>query len=99
LEDALERSGGSLAAAAARLHLSPDVLARKLRAYGLLAPDRSAAPRQRTLARSVVLCGQGLHSGLKTGLILNPLPPDSGIVFGSIGHGDTVPAHVDCVDR
>src|SRR5215510_13889677 len=35
--------------------------------------------RQRTLCRSVVLYGQGLQSGLKTGLILSPMPPHSGI--------------------
>src|SRR5262249_53309578 len=38
------------------------------------------------------------HSGARTGLILQPLPPGSGIVFGSILSGDTVPALVDHVD-
>jgi len=42
--------------------------------------------------------GQGLHSGVRTGLILQPLPPGSGIVFGSILSGHTVPALVDHVD-
>ena len=36
--------------------------------------------KQKTLAKSVVLSGQGLHSGVKTGLILHPLPARSGIV-------------------
>src|SRR5262245_2401239 len=53
---------------------------------------------QRTIARSVLVNGQGLHSGARTGLILQPLPPGSGIVFGSILSGDTVPALVDHVD-
>jgi UDP-3-O-acyl N-acetylglucosamine deacetylase len=47
---------------------------------------------QRTIGVSVVLCGQGLHSGLKTGLILSPLPPGSGIVFWDIGSGRRLPA-------
>lgn len=47
---------------------------------------------QRTLKRSVVLCGSGLHSGIKTGLILQPLPPGSGIIFGDISSGNTIPA-------
>ena len=60
-----------------------------------LAPGAHVAPprelAQRTIARSVVVNGQGLHSGARTGLILQPLPPGSGIVFGSILSGDTVP--------
>ncbi len=47
---------------------------------------------QRTLKRSVVLCGSGLHSGINTGLILQPLPPGSGIIFGDISSGNTIPA-------
>ena len=52
---------------------------------------------QRTLKRSVVLCGRGLHSGIKTGLIMQPLPPGSGIIFGDISSGDTIPAQVENV--
>jgi UDP-3-O-acyl N-acetylglucosamine deacetylase len=54
--------------------------------------------RERTIAKSVVVNGQGLHSGIRTGLILQPLPPGSGIVFESITTGETVPALVDYVD-
>ncbi|MCW5893621.1 MAG: UDP-3-O-[3-hydroxymyristoyl] N-acetylglucosamine deacetylase [bacterium] len=61
-----------------------------------VAPPR-ALP-QRTIARSVVVNGQGLHSGVRTGVILQPLPPGSGIVFGAITSADTVPALVDHVD-
>jgi UDP-3-O-acyl N-acetylglucosamine deacetylase len=53
---------------------------------------------QRTLGRSVVVGGMGLHSGEKTGVILSPLPPGSGILFTDISRGDTVPALVDYVD-
>ena len=45
--------------------------------------ERGARP-QRTLGRGVAASGLGLHTGAKTGLILQPLPPDSGIVFGNI---------------
>jgi UDP-3-O-acyl N-acetylglucosamine deacetylase len=53
--------------------------------------------RQRTLKNSVVLRGLGLHSGIKTGMILSPLPPDSGIVFGDISTGLRVPALLENV--
>ncbi len=53
--------------------------------------------KQRTLTKSVVLSGQGLHSGVKTGLILHPLPANSGILFTGISGDVTVPAHLDYV--
>jgi UDP-3-O-acyl N-acetylglucosamine deacetylase len=52
---------------------------------------------QRTLKRSMVLYGTGLHSGMKTGLLLQPLPPNSGILFGNISSDEVVPAHLDYV--
>ena len=53
--------------------------------------------RQRTLKKSVVTSGQGLHSGMKTGLILHPLPPNSGILFTGLSGDVQVPAHLDHV--
>jgi UDP-3-O-acyl N-acetylglucosamine deacetylase len=53
---------------------------------------------QRTLKRSMVLYGTGLHSGMKTGLLLQPLPPHSGILFGNVSSDEVVPAHVDYVE-
>jgi UDP-3-O-[3-hydroxymyristoyl] N-acetylglucosamine deacetylase len=53
--------------------------------------------KQRTLSRSVVTSGQGLHSGIKTGLVLHPLPPNSGILFTGISAEATVHAHIDNV--
>jgi UDP-3-O-[3-hydroxymyristoyl] N-acetylglucosamine deacetylase len=53
--------------------------------------------KQKTLKKSVVLSGQGLHSGVKTGLILHPLPAHSGILFTGISGDVTVPAHLDYV--
>jgi UDP-3-O-[3-hydroxymyristoyl] N-acetylglucosamine deacetylase len=57
----------------------------------------SSSIRQRTLKKSVVTSGQGLHSGMKTGLILHPLPPNSGILFTGISGDAQVPAHLDYV--
>lgn len=64
---------------------------------------RAASPEgrtrvQRTVAQGVVASGLGLHSGARTGLVLQALPPGSGIVFGSISSGETVPAFVDWVE-
>ena len=53
--------------------------------------------KQKTLKKSVVLSGQGLHSGVKTGLILHPLPANSGVLFTGISGDVTVPAHLDYV--
>jgi UDP-3-O-acyl N-acetylglucosamine deacetylase len=53
--------------------------------------------KQRTLKKSIVVSGQGLHSGIKTGLILHPLPPNSGILFTGISGDVRVPAHLDYV--
>ena len=53
--------------------------------------------KQKTLKKSVVLSGQGLHSGVKTGLILHPLPVNRGILFSGISGDVTLPAHIDYV--
>ena len=67
---------------------------------GCAMPGATSAPRlcERTIARSVVASGTGLHSGVKTGLILQPLPPGSGIQFTQLSTDETVPAHLDWVD-
>lgn len=62
-----------------------------------IEPD-SPVRRQRTLRGKVVMYGQGLHSGTKTGLTLSPLPPSSGIVFGHITSQGTVPALLNFVE-
>lgn len=53
---------------------------------------------QKTLRGRVVMYGQGLHSGVKTGLTLSPLPPSAGILFGHITSGGTVPALLSHVE-
>jgi UDP-3-O-[3-hydroxymyristoyl] N-acetylglucosamine deacetylase len=75
------------------------IATRKTKAVKAAAKNSSAAAtvKQRTLKKSVVLSGQGLHSGVKTGLILHPLPPNSGIQFTGISAEVRVPAHLDYV--
>ena len=53
--------------------------------------------KQKTLKKSVVFSGQGLHSGIKTGVVLHPLRPNSGVLFSGISADATVPAHLDYV--
>jgi UDP-3-O-[3-hydroxymyristoyl] N-acetylglucosamine deacetylase len=59
---------------------------------------RGAARPQKTIAHAAILYGQGLHSGRKSGLILEPLPPNSGIHFVGVSETTAVPAHVDFVE-
>jgi UDP-3-O-acyl N-acetylglucosamine deacetylase len=59
---------------------------------------RGALMPQRTLARSAVLYGQGLHSGRKSGLIFEPLRANSGIHFVGVSDNRAVPAHLDFVE-
>ena len=67
------------------------------------ALPRAAKPRKgrsiaaRTLAKSVVVNGRGLHSGMRTGLILQPAPAGTGVVFESVSADVEIPAHVDYV--
>jgi len=63
----------------------------------MTAEKKAVRRLQRTLRRSMVLSGRGLHSGDKTGIILTPLPPNSGIIFGNISTGETVRADIDNV--
>jgi UDP-3-O-acyl N-acetylglucosamine deacetylase len=39
----------------------------------------------------------GLHSGGRTGMVIQPLPPDTGIHFLTLPRGVTMPAHVSAV--
>ena len=52
---------------------------------------------QRTIARSIVLGGQGLHTGLKTGVILHPAPAGFGIVFSSLADDTPVAVRLENV--
>ena len=52
---------------------------------------------QRTIRKNKVIYGLGLHSGTRTGMVLQPLPEDSGIHFLTIPSGTVMPAHVASV--
>jgi UDP-3-O-[3-hydroxymyristoyl] N-acetylglucosamine deacetylase len=53
--------------------------------------------RQRTIRQSTVVYGLGLHSGQRTGMVLQPLPASSGIHFVTLPTGVEIPAHVRAV--
>jgi UDP-3-O-acyl N-acetylglucosamine deacetylase len=52
---------------------------------------------QRTLAESIVVYGLGLHSGQRTGMAIQPLPPNSGIHFLTLPDNIHIPAFVEAV--
>ncbi len=93
LAEQLRKYHWDAAQAAQALQMNERSLHRRLHSLGIrgTVPGWPAIP-QRTLKRSVVIYGQGLQSGVKTGMILAPLPPNSGVVFGDIATGETVPA-------
>jgi UDP-3-O-acyl N-acetylglucosamine deacetylase len=82
------------------LQMNERSLQRRLHALGIRGARSTARPalRQRTLKRSVVIYGQGLQSGVKSGMILSPLPPHSGVLFCDIATGETVPAEAAYVE-
>lgn len=106
-DQVLEAARGALAARRAARH---EALAGKAAAGAPTPPSgvtrdpppllrhlrRSREP-QRTIRHSTVLYGLGLHSGGRTGLVLQPLPPGSGIHFHSLPTGESIPAHVSAV--
>ncbi len=61
------------------------------------AAVRAGAIPQRTVARSIVMGGQGLHTGLKTGVILHPAPVGFGIVFSSLADETAIPVRLENV--
>ncbi len=63
-----------------------------------VAPGEDGYQPQRTIGKSVVASGQGLHSGVRTGVILHPMPIDTGIVFQSLATEKSVPALVQYAD-
>jgi len=95
----LKKNNNDLHATARKLGIRQNTLRNYIEKFDImLAPEKKVKRlRQKTLKRSVVLSGQGLHSGMKAGLILSPLPPNSGIVFGNITTSETIPAHIDYV--
>ena len=98
----LEEHGWDINKTAQAVGMTEPALKRKIKAYDiepvLPASATLRETSQRSISKSVVLYGRGLHSGLKTGLIIEPLPPGSGIQFGSLTSPDIVRANVDFVD-
>ena len=95
----LRKNDKNIAKTARKLKIDQENLKKDITEYGIiLTTGRKFGKKfQRTLKRSMVLSGTGLHSGDKTGIMLTPLPPDSGIIFGDISSGDTIPADIDHV--
>jgi UDP-3-O-acyl N-acetylglucosamine deacetylase len=52
---------------------------------------------QRTIKAAGVIYGLGLHSGGRTGMVIQPLPPDTGIHFLTLPAGNVIPAHISAV--
>jgi UDP-3-O-acyl N-acetylglucosamine deacetylase len=100
LVDQLRKHDWNVTHAAQALQMNERGLQRRLHALGIGGTETAGRParRQRTLQRSVVIHGQGLQSGVKTGMILSPLPANSGILFGDIATGATVPAQAAYVE-
>ena len=59
---------------------------------------RNARKHQKTIKRSTVIYGLGLHSGTRTGMVMQPLPPNSGIHFLTLPAEKVIAAHVSQVD-
>jgi UDP-3-O-acyl N-acetylglucosamine deacetylase len=101
----LEALTGALAARKATTgkETAPLELGRATEAHRQFLPPpqlsllRESATPQRTIATSTVIYGLGLHSGNRTGMAVQPLPPDSGIHFLTLPKGTQIPAHLDSV--
>lgn len=95
----LKKNNNDIHATARKLGIRQHTLKKYIEKLDIMLMPEKKEKRlyQKTLKRSVVLSGQGLHSGMKAGLILSPLPPNSGIVFGNITTSETIPAHIDYV--
>ena len=76
---------------------SPEAQVKSGPRNGHAKPAGKMTRAQRTIARSIVMAGQGLHSGLKTGVILHPAPAGSGIVFSSLADQSAIAARLEHV--
>ena len=71
---------------------------REIAAPPLLPMVKNGRKHQKTIKRSTVIYGMGLHSGTRTGMIMQPLPPNSGIHFLTLPAEKVIAAHVGQVD-
>ena len=52
---------------------------------------------QKTLKSNAILYGHGVHSGKRSGLVLEPLGPNCGIHFAAVAAHQAIPAHLNYV--
>ncbi len=98
----VEALEGALAARTEAAATAPAVLDRthtasEARAFApppALPMLRDSTIPQRTIGTSGVIYGLGLHSGSRTGMTMQPLPPDSGIHFITLPRGTQIAAHL-----
>jgi len=55
--------------------------------------------KQRTVGKSNIFYGIGLHSGEKTGMSISPLPVGKGIRFENISSSGYIPARIEFLDQ
>jgi UDP-3-O-acyl N-acetylglucosamine deacetylase len=102
----VEAASGALRHRRAVPGASPPVLETSAEPYAgrHLAPApalpqlRESGEPQRTIQHSTVIYGLGLHSGGRTGMVIQPLPPDSGIHLFSLPTGTHIPMHLGSVE-
>jgi UDP-3-O-acyl N-acetylglucosamine deacetylase len=62
------------------------------------AVDTPHFKQQKTVSASNIFYGLGLHSGVKTGMVIKPLPPGKGIRFENISEAGYIPARIEYLD-
>jgi UDP-3-O-[3-hydroxymyristoyl] N-acetylglucosamine deacetylase len=93
----LAAGSGGVAPERLRERLDRSEAERRLTAAPDLPLLAETGRNQRTLSHSTVVYGLGLHSGQRTGMVLQPLPENSGIHFVTLPTGVEIPAHVSAV--
>jgi UDP-3-O-acyl N-acetylglucosamine deacetylase len=78
-------------------HRDHDDLPRALPPLPELSLLQTSEQPQRTISAASVVYGLGLHSGSQTGMVMQPLPVDTGIHFVTLPAGQTIPARIDSV--
>lgn len=58
----------------------------------------NATRKQKTVKTSNIFYGIGLHSGVKTGMVIKPMPIGSGIRFENISEDGYIPARIEYLD-
>lgn len=77
-------------------HSDPET-ARQLAPPPVFPLVRVGRTPQRTIRQPAVIYGLGLHSGTRTGMVIQPLPPNSGVHLVTLPAGTIIPAHISAV--